>query len=47
MILGHTMLEAAGKVLDSGDGAVVLPVCLVEFHAGPEAAGELGAAAEP
>lgn len=40
------MFEAAGKVLDSSDGSVVLPFRLVKFHAGPKTAGELGAAAE-
>jgi hypothetical protein len=40
------VFEAAGKVLNSSDGSVILPLRLVEFHAGPKTAGELGAATE-
>lgn len=41
------MFHAAGEVLDSGHRAVILPLWSVQLHSGPQAAGKLGAAAEP
>lgn len=41
------MFHATGEVLDSGHRAVVLPLRSVQLHSGPQAAGELSAAAEP
>lgn len=42
-----TVFHAAGEVLDPRHRAVVLPLRSVQLHSGPQAAGELGAAAEP
>lgn len=41
------MFVSTVEILNTCYRAIVLPLWFVQFHSGPQATGELGAAAEP